>query len=153
MDMSFLSAATSRIWNTPAISVRWLANPNRAHGYLPHKVWSSNEYLSIKKAKILVLIKRSYRSPKTCWLERLRSFWERNPASITHVPVLGSTPNHYHSNIGVQNPDYCCVGFILANLLWIGEYPLLHVNSWWIEVAMSNKESLLKDGDSCFDRE
>ena len=44
------------------ISVRWLANPNRARNHFPHDFWSSYEYL-IYWAKILVLIKWSYLPP------------------------------------------------------------------------------------------
>ena len=73
---------------------------------LPFKLWSSfMNFLFIIKAKILVLIKRSYMFPQWCWLSNI--FWAHSPIFLKHVyfvgvHVLDPRLTAYHSNVGVQ---------------------------------------------------
>ena len=83
-----------------AISTRWLANLNWGRSHFPHDFEAYMNILFIIKATILILIKRSYRFPKLCWLWSLEwlSYSKHTVQSLINtslfISVLGTTPNH-----------------------------------------------------------
>ena len=127
MVISSNSLTSPRIWNMPAISMRWLANPNQGCTRFSHNFGAHKNDLFIIKVKILVLVKWWHWSlPTTLTIEPriINIIWACKPIPFKHVSFwylfMEAHLTTYHSNTFV----------IITYNMWLNKVCLPYWLNW-----------------------